>query len=389
MREGHLGLGALLEVLHGAEGSFSSVRVTYRTWRHSERAAAASRAEVERDKRRGASISTIAIAGGGEAAAERVETFRTWRARGRVREEQHGGQRDGYYGVRDADLWWSWDERMGAISNEDDPTVGSGIGERLSVMLDPTALLGALRFRVLGRSEVAGRDAILAEAVPRPSDPRHPPRARELHPLGSGADRYTLEVEAQRGVLLSAVAVYEGEPFHEITTLEIAFDEPIDDQLFQFEPPAGEHVHPVGRRPRPQHITPREAQYRAPFTVLIPEGIPSDWVVHCSFIEQSGRPPRPASIALNYRSDDGNESVSLAQYAAEHKPGQYDLMIANEGWRTVTHDGCPVQVRTGGQSQAHIERHGTFVFLTSETLSGVRIAAIAAGLKPAPGETTG
>jgi hypothetical protein len=40
--EGPVGLGALLEVLHGAEGSFKSVRLTYRTWRHSERAAAAS-----------------------------------------------------------------------------------------------------------------------------------------------------------------------------------------------------------------------------------------------------------------------------------------------------------------------------------------------------------
>jgi hypothetical protein len=381
--DGQLGLGAVLEVLHGADGSFSSVRATYRTWHHTERARAAFQATVEQDRRRKASIT---LQGLGEAPAERVETFRIWRARGRVREEQHGGSRDGYYGVRDGDLWWFWDERQGATSNEDDPSVGSGIGQQLSVMLDPTPLLGALRFHLVGRSEVAGRATIVTEAVARPSDPRRPPRALELHQLGGGADLYTLEVDAQLGVLLRAVALREGEPFHEIATMEIAFDEPIDDELFRFEPPAGEQVQPAGQRPRAQHITPREAQDRALFTVLIPDRIPSDWRVHCTFIEQSHRPPRPASVALNYSSDDGNERVSLSQYAVETKPEQYDLMIANDGWRAVTHDGFAVQVRApGGQSQAHIQRNGTFVFLTSETLSGARLAAIAVGLKPVPG----
>ena len=65
-------------------------------------------------------------------------------------------------------------------------------------------------------------------------------------------------------------------------------------------------------------------------------------------------------------------------------------MIADDGWHTVTHDGAAVQVRApGAQTQAHIERDGTFVLLTSETLSGARLAAIAAGLKPVPGETSG
>jgi hypothetical protein len=131
----------------------------------------------------GASISTLTLHSRGEAPAERVETFQIWRARGRVREEQHGGQCHGYYGVPDGDLWWSWDERTGATSNEDDPSAGSGIGQQLLVMLDPTPLLGALRFPVVGRSEVAGRATILTEAGHRPSDPRRPPRAPEVGQL--------------------------------------------------------------------------------------------------------------------------------------------------------------------------------------------------------------
>jgi hypothetical protein len=380
------GLGTLLEALHGA-GSFDTVRATFRVWAHTERARAAFRAGIEEDKRRGASVSTITLHGRGEEPCERVETFRIWRSGDRVREEQHGGVRDGYYAVRDGKVWWSWDERMGAVSNQDDPSVGSGIGEQLSVMLDPTPLLGALRFRVVGGSQVAGRAAIAAEAVPRASDPRRPPRAFELHQLGNGADLYTLEVDAQRGVLLRAVALRGGEPFREITTVEIAFDEPIGHELFRFEAPAGEQVQPVGHGPRPEHITATEAQERAPFTVLIPDRIPADWHVHCVFIEPFQRPPRPASVSLNYRSEDGHESVSLSEYAALDKPEQYDLMIANDGWRTITHDETAVQVRRGGpQNQAHIESDSTFVFLTSETLSGDRLAAIASGLKRAPGD---
>lgn len=97
------------------------------------------------------------------------------------------------------------------------------------------------------------------------------------------------------------------------------------------------------------------------------------------------------ALRWNYNSDDGHQSVSLSQHATSNKPGQYDLMIANVDWpwQTITHDGIAVQVRRGGpQSQAHIERDGTFVFLSSETLTEGRLATLAAGLKPAPSETS-
>jgi hypothetical protein len=38
----------------------------------------------------------------------------------------------------------------------------------------------------------------------------------------------------------------------------------------------------------------------------------------------------------------------------------------------------------GPQTQAHLERDGTFVFLMSETLNSDQLATLAAGLKPAP-----
>ena len=180
-------LGALLELLHSGDAPFTTVQATFRIWRHDERAMAAFHADIEEQKRRGAAISTFGLAGDSSAPPEREELLRIWRSGDRVREQREGGPRDGFYGVRVGELWWMWDQHNGAASNEDDPAVGSGVGQELSVMLDPTPLLGALRFRVVGRSQQAGRATITAEAVPRPFDPRRAPRAFELHELGTGA----------------------------------------------------------------------------------------------------------------------------------------------------------------------------------------------------------
>jgi len=316
--------------------------------------------------------------------------IRIWRAEDRVREEREGGPRDGAYAVRHEKLWWSWDERSGASSNEDDPKVGFSVGEEVSLMLDPTPLLGSLRFTPAGRGCVAGRTTVTADAVPRLSDARQHPRAFELHQLGSGADRYRLEIDAQRGVLLQVTASRDAEPFQRITTDQIAFDHPIAQERFRFEPPPGEQIQPTAGRHRLVHVSLPDAQQRAPFTVLIPDRIPPDWHSTCAFIEPSQRPPSPAAISLNYHSDDGHQSVSLSQYAAGAKPDQYELMIRNDDWpwRTITSNGTDVRVRTpsgpSSQAQAYIERSDTFVFLMSETLTGDELATLAARLRPAP-----
>jgi hypothetical protein len=381
-------LGTLLELLHRADAPFTTVRATYRIWRHDERAGEAFRAAIEEEKRRGAAISSYGPMGSSDAPAEHEEQLRLWRSGDRVREEREGGPRDRSYGVRVGNLWWMWDQHNGAASNEDDPKFGSAVGEELSVMLDPTWLLGALRFRVLGRSQQAGRATITAEAVPRPSRGDGRPRAFELHELGGGADRYTLDIDAERGVLLGVVALRNDEPFHRVTTLEITFDEPIPDERFEFQPPAGEEIRAVGIRTRPAHVPLTEARQRAPFTVLIPDRIPSDWQLHCVFLEPSDRPPAPAQVSLQYRSVSGHESVSLSQTPATDRPSIYDEMTRSDHWEHITRGGTDILVTkpgaTGGQVQAQLERDGTFVFLMSETLSTEQLTTIAAGLRPAP-----
>ena len=378
-------LGGLLALLHRADASFDCVAASYRIWRHEKRASAARLAQIEQEKRRGVAISSFAFSDDSDRPVEVEERLRVWRAEDRVREEHEGGSRDGAYLVRDGDAWWTWDERNGAHSNEGDLTLGYSDGEQISLILDPTPLLGTLRFTPTGRGRLAGRETITADAVPRLSDRRERPHMFELHQLGGGADCYALQVDAERGVLLEAVALRDGAPFQRITTEQVAFDHAIDPERFRFRPPAGEEIQPPWGQHRVRHVPLAEAQQLAPFTVLVPARIPPAWGAEYAFIEPSRRPPSAACVSINYRSDDGHEGVSLSQYAVGDQPDQYNLMLKRDDWQTITRNGTDLQVRApGSQTQARIERDGTFVFLTSETLTADQLATIAAELKPAP-----
>jgi hypothetical protein len=377
-------LGALLVVLHSADAPRGRVEVTYRVWRHQERPHAAFTANAQEQKRRGASIRSFGVGKSQPRPAEVEETVRIWRDGERARVEHHGGPRDGYYAVTDGPLWWMWDERNGAHSNQDDPSVGSGIGEELQIMLNPIPLLSSLRFQPTGNSRVAGRPTITARGTPRPQDPRHG-GAFELHELGTGADYYELEVDHQLGVLLAATAIRDAQPFHGITTLAIEFDQPIAAETFRFEPPAGEEIHLTRDQHRVEHVTLVEAQQQTPFTVLMPDTVPADWQVQCRLIRASQRPPSPVQIGLIYCSVDGHESVSLTQMGA-YESGPYQRPGNEEDWENVSRDGTPMRTRPArwGQAQVELERDGTYVHLMSDNLTRDQVLTIAAGLRPAP-----
>ena len=377
-------LGALLVLLHGADAPVDTVEVIYRRWRHRERAHTAFLADAEEQKRRGASITVYGPGNAEPEPAEDEETVRIWRAGERVRVEHHGGERDGYYAVVDGSLWWMWDERNGAHSNQDDPSVGSGIGEELQIMLDPVPLLSSLRFQTTGSGEVAGRPTISAHGIPRRQDTHCGP-AFVLHELGTGADFYELEVDRQFGVLLAVTAMRDKRPFHRITTLAATFGEPIPDETFSFEPPAGEEIQSRWGEERVEHVTLVEAQQRAPFTVLMPDTVPANWQVQCRLIRASVRPPSPMQIGLIYTSTDGHESISLSQFPAGG-PNPYRELGDGEGWETVTWGGIEMRTRPArwGQAQVELERDGTFVHVMSDNLTRDQVLTIAAGLRPAP-----
>jgi predicted pyridoxine 5'-phosphate oxidase superfamily flavin-nucleotide-binding protein len=98
-----------LALMHGAAEPFRTVHATYRMWRHRERMREAFRADAEEQQRPDAWVSTIhAVISSDPGPAETEEAVRIWRDRPRLREEHHGGHRDGCYGVTDGALWWFW-----------------------------------------------------------------------------------------------------------------------------------------------------------------------------------------------------------------------------------------------------------------------------------------
>lgn len=314
-------LGVLLVLLHDADAPLGNVHATYRIWRHEERLKEAFLADAEEQRRRGASISTISTtyrSGSDEPEpTEREETVEIWREGERFREEHHGGQRGGYYAIADGPLWWMWDERMGAMSNQDDPSVGSGVGQELEVMLNPTPLLSSLRFRVAGSSQVAGRATITAYATSRPEDPRYG-RSPGLGELGTGAHHYQLEVDQERGVLLAVTAIRDEQPLHKITTLAIRFNEQIPAETFQFKAPEGEEIQRLSEPRHVQHVTLTEAQQRAPFTVLMPDRVPASWQMQAD-VDVSPRGWTGGLSRRFLRSRSGTGSLSRSRTAIVRK----------------------------------------------------------------------
>lgn len=377
-------LGALLVLLNATDRPFGRVHATYRIWRDEERASAAFHAHLEQQRRRGASLTPYAFASSDREAPETEETVRIWRDGARFREEHHGGRRDGYYAVADGPVWWFWDERLGASSNQDQPTLSSSVGQELQVMFDPPRLLSALRFRVGGRSEVAGRATVTADAFPRQQEP--PGTSQELGQLGAGAHRYRLEVDQERGVLLAVSAIRDDRPFQTINTLAIRFDEPIPADTFQFEPPEGADTGTGRDGERLQSVTLVQAQQRAPFTVLMPDRVPDGWRARCMFIGASERLSSPAQVSLSYRSDDGHQSISISQAAPADGRSPYEHVISNDRWQETIRAGTTVRVTKpgSGQAQAHVERDGTFAFLVSDNLTADELVSIASSLRPVP-----
>ena len=241
-------LPTILALLHGADDAWETLHARYRVTVHRERAHAAWRDAHER--MRGGRSVVIGLRGSDatEHPVESQELVTVWRqAPDRARIEHAGGDRDGAYGVCAGERWWRYEPRSGAMSNEDDVSVGNGGAGELATFACPSALLGVLRFEAAGRDERAGRHALIAHATPRDRPGIH--SASTLAALGAGAERYALAIDARSGVLLASHALRYAEPFHSVEALELSLDEPIDDERFRFEPPPGEPVR--GTAPTP------------------------------------------------------------------------------------------------------------------------------------------
>jgi hypothetical protein len=374
-------LGQLLELMHGARSRWQTVRATIRSWRHQERFGVAWERHHERESRSGSSAS-VRFGTVGRDSEPEPETFesstRLWvEGTERVREEHSGEWMGPRLGVRIGERWWSYDERTGAISNEEAPEVGSGIGQQFAHLLDPAPMMGLLELERLGDVSLAKREAIRARAVPRD-------RVGSfwgLHPLPAGADDYELVVDRERGVLLRVAARLAGEDFYVIEVLDIAFDEQFPPETFVFEPPAGEEIRNPLSDWRPAQVTIDEAQNLAPFTVWIPDRIEAGWQMTVHFSAGGDRPPVPATVSISYHRQDASRSFSIQEAAVgdRHHFGVRGEPLGRKGETLLVRE--PDQI-----AQVQLERDGPALLFQSSDLGLDGLLELVDALVPAPSE---
>lgn len=233
-------LGNFLELLHDARNRFRTVRATIREWSHEERRRRALEQYVA-SRPRGSSRVGVAVSSRPASAPVSFESetiLRVWfEWPDRVREEREvvTGSAETTVGVRDGERWWHYSPSQGALSNEADLRVGSGIGQTVEQLLDPAHLISSFDFELIGPTEHAGRQALRAIATPRPELPPWFSAPEPTHPRD-------LVVDRERGPLLRDAALVDGEEYWLAEVLEIAFDESFPRETFVLVPPAGETV---------------------------------------------------------------------------------------------------------------------------------------------------
>ncbi len=150
--------------------------------------------------------------------AETGETVsKQWldRERDRAREE-----RAGVVLVRDGPRWWSA-APGGKVQSGTAPESSVDLVAVLAFWTDPQPLTRALEL------EPAGDGLVRATARGDAFDPA-------LTVLGWGAAWWELRIDTTRGVLLGTTAFgARDEPFRRVTATELAFDEPLPDELFK------------------------------------------------------------------------------------------------------------------------------------------------------------
>ncbi|HJX49394.1 MAG TPA: hypothetical protein VJ375_16255 [Gaiellaceae bacterium] len=387
-------LGELLELLHGARGSFRTARGVL-VHRYSSRLMqeAMKRDNARLSRRRGgsgATLMTFATSGGSteEPPDLHEELIRFWyEPPGRLREETESAQQASRTTVLDGELWWTYSVDWGATSNaglsEDEASrMGAGGGEAFRPLLDPSALAGVLEIE---RVDVEA-DRLLVHARPRDDlDEFH--RHTQLRVL-SGADELELVVDRERGVVRRLAGYLDGGELSVTEFEELVFDEVFPEGTFVFVPPAGEEV----RSPEAfghREYTLEEAAELAGFRVFeIPELPEGQWRTHVHFTPARERPPMQANVALFHHRANGRETFIVSQQkAGEGGFGWAGIYPDGPPFEELQRDGVDYTVIRGDKQQGNgsavtLEREGTAIQLQSQELDVETLLDLAASLRP-------
>ncbi len=221
----------------------------------------------------------------------------------------------------------------------------------------------ALSLQSVGSAETAGRPCLRLRAVPRRGERLWP------HWLPCGADEYELHADTERGVLLYIAGRYKHQVFEVNEVSDVAFDEPIDGDLFSYTPDPSDLVKPAV--PIVERLTLEAAVARMPFTVLVPSWVPDAEHNDFELMYHRSRPKSVrAHLALMYRGDhhlwiDESESA--------------EPELADMEWEQIERDGKQLAISDAGMRILALEQAGTHVIITSN-LDRDRLIQVAASL---------
>jgi hypothetical protein len=194
------------------------------------------------------------------------------------------------------------------------------------------------------------------------------------HWLPAHADEYELHADPERGVVLLVAGKFEGVVFETDEVTEVAFDEPLDDGLFTYEPRRGEQVRPAD--PIVEQLTLAGAVARVPFAVLVPSRLPDP---SHAVLEVMYHPPRVNGgrphLTLMYRGD-GHLWLNQSYMPAD---------LSEYEWEMVERDGRRMEISDPGAEAGtrivRLEHLGTHVDIWS-VLDRERLLDLAASLAP-------
>jgi hypothetical protein len=394
-------LGELLELLHGARRRYRTVRGVLRhRWNLSLSQQAHERWERSlRDAHaRGTAYAMLTAVGEGPPAEppdRQEQVVRFWsEPPARLREEAEivAPQRYEHVTVRDGARWWTYSPEWGAMSNvdagEEAESMSVAGSELWQPLLDPAGWIPTLDFEPASEVRLLGRRALRVRATGRePSD-----GDASLFPgqLPVGADAYELVVDRERGVVLRAAALLEGEEFWVCELEELVFDEELPPETFVFEPPPGEEI----RGPEiaiHEPVTIEEAARRASFAVFyVPELPEGRWDLDVMYSPARERPPMEESVHLAYHRADATHHLMITERPA--KASERDrVAYGPPGLETdeVERDGVSFTIYRPERRHAipltiALEREGTAVRLSSQNLDEDVLLALAASMRALP-----
>jgi hypothetical protein len=240
-------LGDALELLHGAAARVTTLTATLLVWYDQERGMRAVEAAQQRHPR--GAIAVLRPVGRGAPPPpsqyeQRILVHYRQPDRYRLhRQANAAAHPHDVLQVCDGEREWTY------VAAERTAYVQPPCPHELLRLLDPSWLAAACTLRVAGHTGYEGRAALELDGRPRPD----PAALHQYHHLDGDAEELHAVLDAETGLLLSLSSRFDGAPYKVERLTDVIVNQPLDEELFRFTPPAGTRVDNLlaGRQRRP------------------------------------------------------------------------------------------------------------------------------------------